>query len=417
VRTSPRQRLAVGLCALFCAAVLTVALLQPGTDGSRLLAFLARPDYLVPLLCLPPLVVLYAAGVIKWRALAVGLGITFSGTAVAALLRTLQGHWRDVGRAFLHADYLYVVPCLAFLVALYGLRVVRWRLFVRPMAPVAYRDVLSATLIGFMANCVLPLRAGEVIRPYVLHRKSGLGLGHAAGTAIGLERIFDLVGACSLLFLTLALLTGAPGLAEHGSAAGQALLQVQARGKLLAAVVLVGMAGMLVVAVLPAQVLALAQPLLRFLPHRWARPLTGFLAGAIQSVGFLRRPAHTAGALVLTLALWATYPLGTWSLSRAFGLGIPFAGVMLAQVLVIAAVVVPQAPGFIGVFQLAAMTGMRAYGVPQGDAAAFATMLWVLNVLPITLAGLTALWYEGLSLGDLARASQAAAAGVDNPSA
>ncbi len=339
----------------------------------------------------------------------VAAGVGLSAAALAFFIQRLWGHWGEVAAAFARADYLYVVPTVGLIGVMYGTRMMRWRVFLRPLRPVPYGDIASATLIGFMSSCVLPLRAGEVIRPYVLHKKSGLSFGHAAGTAMGLERVFDLIGACFLLFLTLAL---APAAAAEGSADGSGawlLSTVQQRALWFAVVTLVGLAVLTAVAFRPGLALRAAGLFLGLLPGRWRGSMEGFVRSAAESLGFLKRPARVALALLLSLGMWLCYPLSTWCLARGFSLGIPFGGILLAQVLVTVAVVMPQAAAFIGVFQVAAMMGVQLYGVPRAAAGAFATMLWAVNVVPITVVGLVVLWYEGFSLKGLARASRAAA--------
>jgi uncharacterized membrane protein YbhN (UPF0104 family) len=331
------------------------------------------------------------------RWLMIAAGLLLSAAAVAFFVGKLRGHWEDFSASFAQANYLYLVPALGFIAMVYVLRVLRWRMFLSPMARVAYRDIAGATLIGFMSTCVLPLRPGEVIRPYVLHKRSGIKFGVAAGTAVGLERVFDLIGAFFLLVLALALM----GSAAPGGEATHLAEGMRQKGLYLAAAALCGLAALMALALAPGAMLRVASFFLRVLPQRWRAPLMAFLESVATSMQFLRSPVRVAGALALTLAFWLCYPLSTYSLALGFNLHLPFVGALLAQVILTAAVAVPQAPGFIGVFSVAAMVGVELFGVPKGDAAAFATMLWAINVIPITIVGLGVLWWQGLSLGRL----------------
>ncbi len=345
----------------------------------------------------------------RWkRPVMVALSLLISAAAVAFFLYRLSGNWDQVGRAFAGADYRFLVPSVAFIAGVYVLRTVRWKVFLKPVADVPAGQVGAATCIGFMSSCVLPLRAGEVIRPYVLHRLSGMSFGHAAGTAMGLERLFDLVGATFLLFLTL-LLPTATGGAEATERGTMLVEQLHARGLWFAAFTLLVMAALVTMAFRPSWVLGVTDFFLRVFPSPWREPLNGFMRSAVESLSFLKSPSRVVLAVALTLGIWLCFPLSTWWVARSFDLEIPFAGVLLAQVLVTVAVVVPQAPGFIGIFQVAAMAGVQLYGVPEGEAGAFATMMWAVNVFPITAVGLAVLWYEGLNLRKLAAASRAAA--------
>jgi hypothetical protein len=352
--------------------------------------------------------------------LAVGLGI--SAVALAYFVRLMRGQWGGMGAAFASADYAYLVPAVGFIGVMYALRVLRWRLFLSRFGPVAYRHILSATMIGFMSSCVLPLRPGEVIRPYVLHRKAGVKFGHAAGSAMGLERVFDLIGVCFLLVLAwVALWLHARGAgaasSAHGSKVAEFAAEVTHRGLLFAALTGLGLVCLGAVAFLPRPMLRVAEFFLRRLPAGWRRPLSSFVESIAESLGFLRGPGQVVGALGLSFAIWLCFPLSTYSLARGFGLDLPFAGALVAQVIVTAAVAVPQAPGFFGVFQVAAAKGVELFGVGKGDAGAFAMMLWAIHVIPITAVGLGFMWREGLSLGRLMAASEEEAGEGSGPTA
>ena len=291
---------------------------------------------------------------------------------------------------------------------MYGLRVVRWHQFLKPVADVPYRPLASATLIGFMSSCILPLRAGEVIRPYVAHKRGGISFGHAAGTAMGLERVFDLVGVCFLVLLMWFFLQGytPPETATEG-ASSLRLEEIWRYGRHFALVGGVGLVGMALLAFVPGPIVRLAGFFLRILPDALEGKLMGFLHSIVQSMTFLHSPVRAAVGLVLSCVIWGCFPVSTWCMARAFGLGLPFAGALVVQVIVTVAVAAPQAPAFIGVFHTAAITGAELFQVARGPAAAFAILLWAINVLPVTAAGLAVLWYEGLSLRGLAREAAA----------
>ena len=70
-------------------------------------------------------------------------------------------------------------------------------------------------MIGFAASAVLPARAGEVIRPYLLARREGLSATAAFATII-VERILDLVAVLLLLAALPAVVRPGPGGARFG---------------------------------------------------------------------------------------------------------------------------------------------------------------------------------------------------------
>jgi uncharacterized membrane protein YbhN (UPF0104 family) len=354
------------------------------------------------------------------RGLLVAFSLLVSGVAAAWFIRIMSGHWEKMGDEFARARYGWLVPAVACIGLSYVCRILRWRLFLRPVARVGLGPLTSATLIGFMSSAVLPLRAGEVIRPSVLCRKSGIGFGHAVGSDAGLARTFDMLFGLGFLFLLawgwMMADPGALGTADGADAGVHVLaerLAALAGNPGFAALFVVSLAGLLTVAAFPELVLRVGGFFLRPLPSGGRTALMGFMRSVVESLQFLRNPALTAGAIALTMAGWLTYPAAAWCVARGFGIELSFLALIVVQVILMVAIILPQAPGFLGVFHLAVMEGTRMFGIAREPAAAFALVLWAIHTVPITVAGFGCLWYEGLSLAGLARASRQVADQAD----
>jgi len=122
------------------------------------------------------------------------------------------------------------------------------------------------------------------------------------------------------------------------------------------------------------------------------------IAGACTAVG--------VGVLVtVKVTVWVQVWVAV-AIQVAVMVAVPVAEGVAVAVCVAVAVALPQAPSFVGVFHVAAMTGAELFLVPRSSAAAYAILLWAINVLPITAVGLAFLWLEGFSLSGLAKASQ-----------
>ncbi|HTV18076.1 MAG TPA: lysylphosphatidylglycerol synthase domain-containing protein, partial [Polyangiaceae bacterium] len=62
------------------------------------------------------------------------------------------------------------------------IRAARWQLLLSPIAQVSTRRVFAASFVGFLAILLLPLRAGEVVRPVMVREQGRLSAWAAAGT-------------------------------------------------------------------------------------------------------------------------------------------------------------------------------------------------------------------------------------------
>src|SRR5258706_7470167 len=91
-----------------------------------------------------------------------------------------------VWRVLRHANYLGFVGVVCTTLAGFWLRALRWRSLIQSPKRLGVGALFSATMIGFMANNVLPFRLGEFVRPWALSRRVGGAEGNPlAGPAVG----------------------------------------------------------------------------------------------------------------------------------------------------------------------------------------------------------------------------------------
>src|SRR4051812_11890406 len=102
-----------------------------------------------------------------------------------------------------HADGRRLLAAVLLVLLTYALRALRWQYLLAPIGPTHFSTAFRTTVIGFAASFLLPARAGEVLRPYLLARREQLSPTAAFATII-LERLLDLVTVL-LLFGTFVL--------------------------------------------------------------------------------------------------------------------------------------------------------------------------------------------------------------------
>ena len=366
------------------------------------------------------------------------LGLSVSIVAMVYFLLRLRGHWGNVLGAFRRANYLCLVPGVGFIGILYWFRIRRWGLFLRDLGSVSKTAVASATCIGFMTNCVLPARLGELVRPYVLYQKTDVRFGHAVATSFGLERVFDLMGLSLLMFITWMVLpaslsqgepagprptppvagetrvdvsaTAAGAEAENGAPATESpetiVRRIRSKGVYVAVAAAVAGVVLFCVALFPGFFETVGERFTRLLPEGWQEPARRTYRSATETLKFVKSPPGVGLALVYSLGLWLAQGVSTYALAWGLGLNIGIGGGFLVVIAVALAVALPQGPAFIGPFHVAAMVTVSCFAVGQeGAAGAFAILMWLVNVVPITLVGVGFLWYEGLSLGKVTAAS------------
>lgn len=287
-----------------------------------------------------------------------------------------------------------VLLTLEFLV-----RALRWRVLLRPISPgIRLGPLFSATLVGAAVNTLLPARAGDLARPLLAHRRTGVPLVPMLATAV-VERILDLVGLLVIFLFMLATLPVQDMLADLPPDRQVLVENLRRYGVIMGLAGLGGLLALVAAAWRPGLVAHWTDRLCRALPARIARPVEQVLGGLATGLSSLARLRDLGKALGFTLVLWFNGALAIRILFTAFELPLGFDAAAFTAVAIALAVVLPQAPGFVGVFHVAIQNTLDLWRVGGEAPAAFAMVFWGISFLPVTALGLVALWMEGLSLG------------------
>ncbi len=103
--------------------------------------------------------------------------------------------------AFKEMDYRYLLPSIAVTFISYYIRAVRWKYLLLPIKNTAMSNLFPSTIIGYMANNILPARLGEFVRAYVLGQKEKIETSAVFATLV-VDRLFDGFTVLLLLLIT-----------------------------------------------------------------------------------------------------------------------------------------------------------------------------------------------------------------------
>jgi uncharacterized protein (TIRG00374 family) len=284
--------------------------------------------------------------------------------------------------------------------AMYFVRAERWQYLLEPLGHTRFWIAFKTTVIGFAATTLLPARAGEVLRPYLLARHEGLPATATFATII-VERILDLAAVLILLAIYLA------GFGNDAAAAAPSLYAAIALGGTIMCVVTLGLlAVMFAMAGHPERLHGFVLRLERVLPERLARVVAGLARTFAQGLAIVRRPRRLVLALAWSLALWVLIAAYGWAVARAFGIVFPFAGSFLLSAMLVVGVAVPT-PGGIGGVHEAFRLGVTAFfGADNNTAVGAAIVMHGLTALIVVAGGFWFALRDGLTIGNLRKMAE-----------
>ena len=329
--------------------------------------------------------------------------------SISVLLLVLLVWRADIGgtlRSLWEANYLFVIPGLVFYFVAVLFRTIRWRLLLLPLCNATTRHLFPVVVIGYMANNLLPMRLGELVRSYYVGERENVSKSAALAT-IAVERVVDGV---TLLFVLVAASIFLPvvGLLQDlGRDSGIPWPVLMA----LAIVPFVSALGLLtILAYRPGWLLLWVGPLLQRMPGGAAGRFTGLIDLFVTGLGVLRQPRRVAAIFALSLPVWLAEAAMYYTIALSFGLqeSLGGAGGMAAAMLAVTATsnlatALPSVQGGIGPFEIAATATLAVLGTATDVAAAYALVLHAALLVPVTLLGLIYLWMDKRSLAQMAR--------------
>ena len=317
-----------------------------------------------------------------------------------------NAHLSEVWREIRAARVDYLAAGVAVTALTYVLRAIRWQYLLRPIGAVHFSAAFRATVIGFAATSVLPARAGEFLRPYLLAREEGVSATAAFATVI-FERLLDLVMV--LLLLGAFVWVFDPGMARIDGGTFEA---VKAAGAAAAGAATLALAITFILAGHPERLSRWALRIERIVPPRAAVLISRLVHRFAQGLAVIRQPGPLLMALAWSLPVWLSIAFGIALVSWAFQVPMPFSGAFLLTALLVVGVSVPT-PGAVGGFHAAYQIGVTMfYGVAIDRAVGAAIVLHAISFVPVTVAGFAFMARDGLTFRRMHRLRVASEAGA-----
>ena len=316
------------------------------------------------------------------------LGAGISALFLFIALRNL--HMAEVWQAVRTANYIWILPGVAVYFFGVWVRTWRWDYLLRPVKRIPLSRLFPVVVIGYMGNNIFPIRAGELIRAYLLRKREDVSISTSLATIL-VERVFD--GLVMLMFVFIGLpFTPMPGWLQ---------------GMVIAASLL--FFGALAVFIILAMKVEWAEAVYgwvidRAVPARFRSPVRGFADRFMTGLQSLRSGRAVLMLFLTSVIIWLAETVKYWFVMHAFDFSVPFWVLMLMNGIVNLATTIPSSPGYVGTFDAPGIEILSIFGVDRALAASYTLVLHVALWLPITLLGLWYMTRESLTWREFSQA-------------
>ena len=284
--------------------------------------------------------------------------------------------------------YGYLIPAIVLILLISILRSLRWGIVLSPLEQIDQKTLFPINCIGYMAIILIPMRVGELLRPYLVSTKSQIPMSSALAT-IFIERVLDILTILGILFFILSI-SNPPGWLIK---TGYSILPLF--------VLLV-----LSICLLYFRTeftLRLLNPVLNRLPQNLRMKIDKLLRRFVDGFHIIASPKRLFWTILLSILIWVFSGFSIYSLFYFYNLEFPIMNAFVVLIVTIIGISLPTAPGFLGNFQFACIMALSIFGLPKSDALAFSMIYYFLGIGLTILLGLVSVPFISISFKEIKR--------------
>ncbi|MGB9599312.1 MAG: lysylphosphatidylglycerol synthase transmembrane domain-containing protein [Myxococcota bacterium] len=273
---------------------------------------------------------------------------------------------------------LTIVFILNFVVILF--KSLRWQILLTPKPGLF---VLYLTnLVGFMANTILPARAGEVVRALLLGKKENISKTTVLGSA-ALDRIFEGIGMLILLVI-MPLIMETPDWMKKGT---------------FGFIVFFSIVFTLIILLMKLR----PETAIKYIPlsDRTNEIIKGIFEKLQKGFEAINNFKTSTLATLLSLCGWVVQIFMIYFVILSFGIHLTPLAALLTLLAVNIAIMIPAAPGSLGTFELSVVLALGFFNIEKSIALSIALTYHFIQLIPVTIAGVISIPLLGMKFRDI----------------
>ncbi len=308
----------------------------------------------------------------------------------------------ELSDAFRSIQYIYILPSVLLIALTFVFRAMRWRYLVGSFKKVKTVNLFSPLMVGFMGN-ILPARAGELVRAYLLGKKENVSFSASFAT-IFVERLMDML--LFLLLLVGVLLFSADTFSNGNNGENHRLMGYMIKFGWIS---FIGSLGIFLFSVLLQYknewAIKIVDLFTRPFPHKWREKIMGMVHSFTEGLKILRDIRGFIASLFLSCLVWTSMVFSYYPLYIAFGIETQLP--MITSLLIVCLTVgifisLFPTPGFLGAFQAACVVALHEiFGISKAIAASFGIIAWLVAMGFIIVVGLLFIIKDNISFSEL----------------
>ena len=297
-------------------------------------------------------------------------------------------------------NYLWTIPAVFLVLVSFFIRALRWQFILATSHKINIWRAFHPLMIGFMINCILPGRAGEIARPIILQKKEKIPFATGIAT-VAAERVFDVFALVVFTVITFVFIEINP---EVEIVFGDIHLNRSMLEILFNRIIIIGL--LLLIAIIlvsipfirrKIQQVILALPSLLWfaadstktkIKEKLCEPLNRFVDNIALGFILIKYPKRILICALYSLAVWMTAALSYYVFSLGSpGIHLSFTEMYAVLVIICLFIALPSVPGFWGLWEAGGVFALSLFGVSTDAAAGFTLANHSIQIFPIIIVG------------------------------
>ena len=308
-------------------------------------------------------------------------------------------------------DYIWVIPSVLLVLFAFVLRAVRWRIMLQSISDIGFARAYHPMMIGFMLNCILPARAGELARPAILQKKDNIPFTSGLAT-VATERVFDLFFLIVFFAVVFSYIEIDPGInISFGDySLNRNTLEMIFNNMVIMCFILVG--GIIFVtidftrALINSAIMGIPK-LFFFLSaankDKVSSVVCSRVVGMVNNIaagfGLVKNVRQITLCFALSFIVWVVNALSYYVMALGCpGMQLSLFEITAIMIIICFFIALPSVPGFWGLWEAGGVFAVSLFAVSEKDAAGYALASHATQMFPVIIAGLISALVYGVNL-------------------
>ena len=297
-------------------------------------------------------------------------------------------------------NYLWTFPAVIMVLLSFFIRALRWQFILASSHRVEIWRAFHPLMIGFMINCILPGRLGELARPAILQKNEKVPFATGIATVVA-ERVFDVVALIIFAVITLATIEINPAteIVFGDFRLNRSTLEVLFnRSIMLGVIVVAAIIGISIPSIrrsihwaileIPSLAFFSAESLKTKITAKVSNPLIRFVDNVAAGFTLIRYPKKIFICMLYSCLVWVSAAFSWYIFSLGSpGIHLSYTEMYAVMVIVCLFIALPSVPGFWGLWEAGGVFAMSIFGVSPKAAAGFTLANHGVQIFPVIIMG------------------------------